>query len=60
MRSTVGTTTEIRPIDPFRVEISDAALEDLGRRIAERVELDLLDAYDATYGRGLANAMSED
>ena len=55
--STVGTATEIRP---FRVEISDAALEDLGRRIAERVELDLLDAYDATYGRGLATAVSED
>jgi hypothetical protein len=55
--STVGTTTEIRP---FRVEISDAALEDLRRRIAERVELDLLDAYDATYGRGLATATSED
>ena len=27
---------------------------------AERVELDHLDAYDATYGRGLATAMSED
>ena len=27
---------------------------------AERVELDLLDAYDATCGRGLAIGMSED
>jgi integrase len=27
---------------------------------AERVELDLLDAYDATCGRGLAIDMSED
>ena len=27
---------------------------------AERVELDLLDAYDATCGRGLATGMSED
>jgi hypothetical protein len=31
-----------------------------GRALAECVELDLLDAYDATYGRGLATAMSED
>jgi hypothetical protein len=27
---------------------------------AERVELELLDAYDATCGRGLAIGMSED
>jgi len=27
---------------------------------AERVELDLLDAYDATCGRGLAIGMKED
>jgi hypothetical protein len=27
---------------------------------AERVEIDLLDAYDATCGRGLATGMSED
>jgi hypothetical protein len=27
---------------------------------AERVELDLLDTYDATFGRGLATGTSED
>jgi len=37
--------------------------EELARRAAaviERVELDLLDAYDATCGRGLATGISED
>ena len=38
----------------------DCASARRGRALGECVELDLLDAYDATYGRGLATAVSKD